>query len=79
VKAQLFDSLEHVNLVLIFQPLLDTAHRHKQTALTHSVPAHMHTQQQQINVNTYGRRAFSDGLELTPGFYPGSNEQHRLF
>ena len=20
-----------------------------------------------------------DGLELTPGFYPGSNEQHRLF
>jgi len=34
-------------------------------------------------LNTYGRRAFSvsglDGLELTPGFYPGSNEQHRLF
>jgi len=22
---------------------------------------------------------WSDGLELTPGFYPGSNEQHRLF
>jgi len=20
-----------------------------------------------------------DGLELTPGFYPGPNEQHRLF
>ena len=20
-----------------------------------------------------------DGLQLTPGFYPGSNEQHRLF
>jgi len=33
-------------------------------------------------LNTYGRRAFSvlaHGLELTPGFYPGSNEQHRLF
>jgi len=36
-----------------------------------------------FQLNTYGRRAFSvsglDGLELTPGFYPGSNEQHRLF
>ena len=34
-------------------------------------------------LNTYGRRAFSvsglDGLELAPGFYPGSNEQHRVF
>jgi len=30
--------------------------------------------------NTYGRRAFSvAGLELTPEFYPGFNEQHRLF
>ena len=35
-----------------------------------------------FRLNTYGRRAFSvagHGLELTPGFYPGSNEQHRLF
>ena len=36
-----------------------------------------------FRLNTYGRRAFSvagpSGLELTPGFYPGSNEQHRLF
>ena len=36
-----------------------------------------------FRLNTYGRRAFSvagpDGLELTPGCYPGSNEQHGLF
>jgi len=34
-------------------------------------------------LNTYCRRAFSVAgpydLELTPGFYSGSNEQHRLF
>jgi len=32
---------------------------------------------------TYGSvhvlSCWPDGLELTPGFYPGSNEQHRLF
>jgi len=36
-----------------------------------------------FRLNTYGRRAFSVagpyGLELSPGIYPGSYEQHRLF
>ena len=31
-------------------------------------------------LNTYDRQAFSvAGLELYPRFYPGSNEQHKLF
>ena len=28
---------------------------------------------------TYQISRWPDGLELTSGFYPGSNEQHRLF
>ena len=37
-----------------------------------------------FRLNTYGRplsvfSCWPDGLELTPGFYAGSNEQHRLF
>jgi len=33
-----------------------------------------------FQLNTYDRQAFSvAGLELYPRFYPGSNEQHKLF
>jgi len=57
----------------------------KQHKIVHLRSTHRHLLDvPRFRLNTYGRRAFSyscwpDGLELAPGFYPGSSEPHRLF